>query len=348
VGKERIGDDCRAEFSESQCQLHATRDESVLSQCEFSDSEEFKILDKTAERRDRVGKQPGLGLEQVRAKQPTGPGEYIVEQILRSGCSSISQFVQTAAKEPRLREMMWKRNFDDLCRKAIDIAKSVVRTETFLDLAKQRYQNPDVYMDRGQCASPQESFKWMARILEYNNIDFYDFVSDVIKTMDKVEAKINTLWLKGDPNGGKTQVAENCINCRSIVINEPHFTDEWVETLKNMMEGCETAIDVKYKTSQTLDRTPIIITSNVDLAMYIQHAKATAEQAFKARTKRYDFSTYPALKGFKLHLHPGLWYLAIRKLMLDHDIEDPSGVYCDMDVQIDLYGDIMRVVDNMD
>lgn len=371
MGKERIGNGSRRHFDGDQCKLQNSDHQTDLSECEPTRREGLRFLDRPAKQAATVGEGEGMGFGKKRTKYSLGSGEYLVQTILDSGRSSANAVEEAYSSQPRFRAIKFSHNYDTLFRKAMDMAKAVVKNESFSNLAKNAYAHPAVYIERDQCADPAESFRWLCKILEHNHIDFHDFVSNVCQVMDRVIVKVNSLFFKGEPDGGKTLVATSIARCgiyyaniqkfskgqsfafqdavgaRVIVINEPMFTDEYIETLKNIFEGHETSVEVKYKANQSLDRTPVIIAGNHDLAMYVQHGKAIAERAFKSRVIRYDFSPYPALRDFRYNLHPGLWYLAIRKFLLDTQ-DDPDHVYCDMTVPFDLSESVQRLMENED
>lgn len=95
-----------------------------------------------------------------------------------------------------------------------------------------------------------------------------------------MEKKINTLLLLGPSNGGKTLVArslcdafksmgvylqginysfflESCINTRVIHHDKCVIVPQVMETYKRLMEGADTPVNRKNKTSQMMKRTPI-------------------------------------------------------------------------------------------
>lgn len=265
-------------------------------------------------------------------EQQLRPGEYLTDAIIRYGVPSINEFEQRAAAEPRFRSLVFKQAYEALVRKALTLAQNEIKCMNFIDLAKKAFDNQAVHIEFDQCLSAKESAIWIRDILEFNGIELESFCTDVFRTMDKERTKINTLVFKGPPNAGKTLIAESiakacifycniqkfskgqsftfmdAVGTRCCMINEPRFTDEWVETLKNVFEGCPTHVEVKFKSGQMLSRTPVIVTTNHLLSMYVQSAKDVAQKAFDARSKTYEFNTYDQLKHCKGHLNPGAWF----------------------------------------
>ena len=87
------------------------------------------------------------------------------------------------------------------------------------------------------------------------------------------------------------------------------------EVLKNILEGCPTHVDVKFKSGQMLQRTPVVITSNLELGTYLMTGKEVQQKAFDKRCIRYRWKGFEALKECMLALHPGLWFLAAKRLV---------------------------------
>lgn len=267
------------------------------------------------------------------------PGEWLCERFLQYGCSSINQFVSRAKSEPQLRALVFQRNFEALARKAFVMAQNEVREMSFFELCKKAYESEQVYMKYDQCLSVKDSYTWLLKILIHNNIAVEDFVFDIFNIVDKRKPKINTLMVIGPPNAGKTLVVESvakaciftcniqrfskgqnftfmdAVGTRVCMINEPRFTDEYVETLKNILEGLPCTVEVKFQVGQMLERTPVLITSNHGLGMYIQHGRQTAEAAFDARMIKYTFKPFEELKHCNGHLNPGVWYMFMNYML---------------------------------
>lgn len=175
-----------------------------------------------------------------------------------------------------------------------------------------------------------ESVEWIRKIFKHNNEDLMKFVAALIPIMDKTFNKINSVLFLGPPNGGKTLIAESiartCIfyiniqnfekgnnfylqdlvNMRCGLINEPHVCQEKIETFKNICEGLDVAIDVKYKTAQILKRTPLIITSNHELALNTLQIKDNTE-ALNKRMIKIKLKQFGELEHCKGRLNPNLW-----------------------------------------
>lgn len=175
-----------------------------------------------------------------------------------------------------------------------------------------------------------ESLKWFEQWCEFQKIPIERFALECHEIVNKLRPKINTLLLFGPPNSGKTLIANTIAESlvyygniqsmngnntfefqeakmrRALLMNEPMTTDATVNTLKNIMEGQNTTIAIKYRTDQILLRTPVIMTSNNKLAECTL-SRTTNEAALMARCIRYDVKVMHALAKCEGKLHPGIW-----------------------------------------
>lgn len=198
---------------------------------------------------------------------------------------------------------------------------------------------PDSFHDAQPYVPIAESLEWFYKIMAHNNIDANAFVHDAVAVVNKQKPKKNCLMLQGKPNSGKTLVAESIANStvyyetlstfngtsnfefqsmlfkRVCLLNEPKITDKTIEIIKCILEGIPVSIDAKYKTGQTLPRTPILIASNEDLTFYTT-SRHTNQQALEARTFKYTFHPFEELKHCNGKLHPLMWRTLIAQL--DH------------------------------
>lgn len=268
-----------------------------------------------------------------------GTGEALTEAILESGVPSLNEFERISGAVPWFRSIYFKKNYKELVMKALSLAQSSVLQLSFWSLIKNRISKKDVSVQLYECLDPLESFKWMERILIHNDINSVGFYKSVFDCIDKRKPKINTLLFIGPPNAGKTMIAESIARCcvfycniqhfskyksfvfgdalnkRCIMINEPRITDEHVQTIKNIFEGCSTTIDKKFKDEMQLPRTPVIVTSNQELGTYLMNEKDVNSEALNVRCERWFFATMPSLKDCKGAFHPGMWWYAAKMLV---------------------------------
>lgn len=148
-------------------------------------------------------------------------------------------------------------------------------------------------------------------LLIRQNIDCELFAKDVISWLGEKQHKVNSLFLAGVPNSGKSLLATllsqifvtktfnnvdstsqflfgNVINAAMIHIEEPFLVPVLLEDFKKLCEGSNMLVNVKFQEPQTLSRTPVIITSNFDNLSH-GHAPPLSEKAIKLRCFFYQF-----------------------------------------------------------
>lgn len=149
----------------------------------------------------------------------------------------------------------------------------------------------------------------------------FKFVTDLFNVLERKLPKCNTLLIKSPSSAGKNYmfdaIKDYYINVghvsklnkwnsfplqdadgrRLIFMNEPNYTDDWIDTLKMLLGGDATNVSVKYKAECPLYRTPIIILTN-DLLTIMSNP------SFKDRMKVYHWSTAPYLKDYTKKPHP--------------------------------------------
>lgn len=210
---------------------------------------------------------------------------------------------------------------------------------SFIDLSWETIISltPAVHHNREPYVPISESIEWFNRIMKHNGIDKSEFVRNTISVINRQASKKNCLLMQGKPNSGKTLVAESIaastiyyeslstfngtspfefqamLHKRCCLLNEPKITDKTIEIMKCILEGHAVSIDAKYKTGQTLKRTPIIIACNEDLTIYTSHRHSN-DPAIKARCFAYTFFPFDSLKDCPGKLHPGMWKTLINEL----------------------------------
>lgn len=178
--------------------------------------------------------------------------------------------------------------------------------------------------------SLEDSLKWFSKWCKHQNIQEHELVENVHMVMNRMAPKKNCICFYGPPNSGKTWLARSICESvvyycnistmtgnssfefaeaqlqRAILLNEPCCTDKTVELVKNLLEGERCTIQIKHKSDQSLERTPILIATNQPLAAYTTHRKVN-EEAFKVRMIRYDVKAMAELKDCPGSLHPRMW-----------------------------------------
>nr|QTE03796.1 MAG: nonstructural protein 1 [Dendrocopos leucotos Chaphamaparvovirus] len=149
---------------------------------------------------------------------------------------------------------------------------------------------------------------YIHKVLLHQEIQPSEFDEVFFKWITKQDSKRNTLYIKGPSNTGKSAFItglksivpwgeivnsnsfafEGLLNCVIGVWEEPLCSPELAEKAKQVLEGMQCSIPVKYKKPQMLPRTPIIITTNHDLWRFCTRE----EDMFKNRMFMYEFK-YP-------------------------------------------------------
>ncbi len=157
-------------------------------------------------------------------------------------------------------------------------------------------------------------------LIELLNFQFHDdqeailcFITDLYNILERKLPKLNSILVKSPPSGGKNFffdcVKDYFLNvghlCRAnkysgfpfqdaegrriVLWNEPNYSPEFIENLKELLGGDSCTVSVKYKAEAPIYRTPFILLTNSDLSI-IYHP------AFKDRMKVYNWSAAPILK----------------------------------------------------
>nr|AWV66976.1 Structural ORFs [Ambidensovirus sp.] len=214
------------------------------------------------------------------------------------------------------------------------------------EIIAKRWANPLSFLRNNHKPyySPQISADILMRlVLEQNDSNIeraIEFISNVITVVDKKLPKQNTIVIIGEPSSGKTyfihslltllwkygQIRNNkkngdsftyqdALGCRAVEWNECLLMGkEEIETAKMVWEGAPTPINVKYKSNQRMQRTPLFVTSNGSpWRMCQQEARAFQQRAFVHYWKSASW-----LKFFGLYPNPLAWK-TIYETYEDHD-----------------------------
>lgn len=224
------------------------------------------------------------------------------------------------------------KSFESVGSRIIECERESIRMLDWKEILN--YYGEEYYNDRGTFMDPIPSVEWIERILDFNRINKKDFLEAVASVMDRSAPKINTLLFKGPPNAGKTLIGSSIceslvsmcnlskisgkstfefspmIGVRCCLINEPSLSDETVELAKNLFEGIRVSIEVKYRTPQSVDRTPIIVCTNSPLAFLTRHREVN-ERALLARCRVFEFHEFSELKDCPAQIHPYAWKLLL-------------------------------------
>lgn len=173
-----------------------------------------------------------------------------------------------------------------------------------------------------------------------------DFMKDLVEWMGMVHPKKNAFKLWGPPSGGKSMVA-NCIsepflshfqgmtNAHSefalegmldtsiAIVEEAFLIPKEADDYKQLMSGGGLSINKKYFPKQTIERVPVLITSN-HIQMGRGYLKQADEKALNTRCYIYKIST-PTEPKIKL-TSAGFIGLACRVLGKDQETMLPPQI----------------------
>lgn len=205
--------------------------------------------------------------------------------------------------------------------------------EMQVNLTSYAFRRPG-HLDIGQ------SIQWILRILDFNDIDRHQFVTDVWEIIDRKVPKKNCLWLYGPPNSGKSlilnSIADSCIYAfrgdqpdarearfaftgmapaRVALLNEFKVYSNVADKMLLLLEGADVVTDVKGKAAINIPRTPMLISSNGELWDSLPNREiGTKRPAIIARTTRYNLQTMPELVDCpSAYFHPYAWNWLLEK-----------------------------------
>lgn len=211
----------------------------------------------------------------------------------------------------------------------------------FIHMSLRDIQNATAHytFPRETFLSVEESLSLFDEIVKWNGINREELVTNVINVVDKRLPKLNTICFIGEPNAGKTLLADSIVKAcvyygslqnlvgkspfefspalhqRILLINEPCIQNLTIELFKNMLEGHRVSVDVKFESSQILERTPCVIAGNNNMVIYTREREANLA-AIMARTYWYNLKPMPRLKDFKAGINPLIW----RELMNEYSL----------------------------
>ena len=240
-------------------------------------------------------------------------GRRLADLFIQSGSTDVSSFRQWISSKKELREeleaLLYSKKWKELVEEAIELVAEDFILLTWMEIMSlnEKYViYPDSFF-----YDVDTSIILFRRILAFNSIDELSFIKSVESVLNKSEMKLNSIWLTGPTNAGKSLVCNSIVESarffanimefdertafplndapgkRVLLINEPVIADKRIELIKNMMEGQDVAINVKHKKGISLPRTPLIISSNKDLWHYCPSEKQAILNrcfAFKCNT----------------------------------------------------------------
>lgn len=247
-----------------------------------------------------------------------------IQEILPRSINDISNHLYRSGQI----EMVIAENFNAVAGKLFDAFRENYLVKSWKDIMNSIPEN--YFDDKGVYLTIAESLDWFDKIIAFDGFNRTEFIANVYNIMNMVLMKKNCIIFRGPPNSGKTLLANSIVESalffanvqqmsgksqfefqsmlhqRVILVNEPKFSDITIETIKNICEGQNVAIDVKYMSNQVLPRTPLIVTTNAPLCYYTSNRNVN-ESALLVRSYVYEFQQFTDLRNCIGKLHPLMW-----------------------------------------
>lgn len=171
----------------------------------------------------------------------------------------------------------------------------------------------------------QNSVKIMQELIQYqfdNDEDaIIDFVTTLYNVIERKVPKLNCLVVHSPSSAGKNfffdAIKDFFLNCghmcnankynnfpfqntearRIILWNEPNYSPEFLEQIKEILGGDSTSVNVKYQHDTPVYRTPVIVLTN-NVVSFMNH------KAFKDRIRVFTWMAAPQLEKLEKRPNP--------------------------------------------
>lgn len=193
--------------------------------------------------------------------------------------------------------------------------------------------NPTYYARKNNhYLSIEESISAVEMLLTFQYTNFVPFLERLYSVCERSLPKLNSLFIQGRPNSGKTWFIDmvagfylnvgnvknvvrgqnfpfnDCVNRRLLIWNEPSIMPSGYDSVKMLAGGdpCPTA--VKYQGDATITRTPLIFTSNRSIF--------SKEDVWTSRIYFEEWHPCRELKNILAYPHPHTYMHLINKYVL--------------------------------
>lgn len=244
--------------------------------------------------------------------------EQYINLVDKYQCFSRGMFMQNVPFN-EMKKLLRSTTFEE----DLKIALRYVRKKIF-DI-----QNKNLYNYFRSHTIPIEN-TFFENLCEKNNICPKKFATDFISWLTKKDHKINTFRIFGAVNTCKTLIANllrkifitsswlnsstgsafnfgNLIYSSLIIIEEPFLPPTLIEDIKSLCGGAPLSVDVKYSQFESLERTPVFITTNFPTLSH-GHSAQVSEQACINRAYYYTFNT-PLIPTYEIEPGHLLYFL---------------------------------------
>ncbi|ARI46481.1 NS1 [Ambidensovirus CaaDV1] len=162
-----------------------------------------------------------------------------------------------------------------------------------------------------------------------------DFMTTLYNVVERKIPKLNCLVIHSPPSAGKNfffdAIKDYYINCghlsnankynnfafqdaegrRIVLWNEPNYSPEFLEPIKEILGGDSTCVNVKYMSDVPVYRTPVIVLTN-NVVSFMTHP------AFEDRLRVFEWQPAPYLKDYSKKPNP----LAVYHLFKRYNLVD--------------------------
>ena len=160
-----------------------------------------------------------------------------------------------------------------------------------------------------------------------------EFIHTLFNVLERKKPKLNTICILSPTSAGKTfffdAIKDYYINCghlsmankynnfpfqdcagrRIVLWNEPNYSPEFLDPIKELLGGDSTTVNVKYSQDTPVYRTPVIVTTN-------QPVSFMTNETFRDRLKVFRWRAAPWLVHYDKHPNPLAVYHLFKKYNL--------------------------------
>ena len=148
-------------------------------------------------------------------------GRRLADLFIQSGKADVSSFRTWINGKQDLREeleaLLYSKKWKELVEESIELVAEDFRILTWMEIINLNEKYVD-YPD-SSIYDIDTSLMWFSKILSFNNVNEEAFIRNVSSIMDKKDMKVNSLWLFGSTNSGKSLL------CNSIVESAKFFAN---------------------------------------------------------------------------------------------------------------------------
>ena len=257
-----------------------------------------------------------LQVVQVLTENPICPPEAIVKTSVWRNNPDL-RFKDMTCREIKIAISSFK---DDLVTWSMEHYQKMYQDSKCVPIFSAGYGNFDDYYYNIE--NSIEILKQLVKFQCGNDDDaILDFVTTLFNVLERKQPKLNTIVVHSPSSAGKNfffdAIKSYYINCghlcnankynnfpfqdaegrRLVFWNEPNYSPEFLEPIKEILGGDSTSVNVKYQHDTPVYRTPVIVTTN-NVVSFMTHP------AFTDRIKVYRWMTAPFLADFSKKPNP--------------------------------------------